>query len=508
MSDHSAPENQIPKEPSLSDPAQNLSGSNLPPVKKQSPLVLAAGLVILLLLVSVVLFLNKETPQTRIEALIVSGKITEAEKELAISELPPQSADFYRLIISAIAQRDSQHYFNALLGLRSAQKTLIKTSDLKNTINNLETELLEKTAALTDKLNTFFFEYTNTLLRNDLANHLSLFADTAVSQTQNPRRQITAEKSLFFTSFRTIRHKMKLLSVSEIGNSILAIRAEEELFTENNDNPSQGTAWVRKYFEAKQTADTFRLIREEVRETILNVSAEAASYKGYTFTIKKHEDDWESSVILKTQSGETIYTQTTAQAEFFADDYDNDSQLELMVRTYSGGAHCCYTLSVWELEEKPVLYSPGLEIFGMTISFEDIDQDGKKEFSTVNYSYDYAFTSHAGSVFPPMVYEYSNNQFRENTVKYTTLLKQHLQEIKAEIADFLTRLEHPNTCQSMQEIGWGADYKALIAAAVTDIYLLNGEPDAFAFLDEYYTCPDKPEFKAAVKKLYSGYKTK
>jgi hypothetical protein len=71
-------------------------------------------------------------------------------------------------------------------------------------------------------------------------------------------------------------------------------------------------------------------------------------------------------------------------------DINDDKTLELLVSTYSGGAHCCETLHVWALDDKAprkILEYPAGNAGGFEL--RDLDGDGRKELLLGDDSFAY-----------------------------------------------------------------------------------------------------------------------
>ena len=88
--------------------------------------------------------------------------------------------------------------------------------------------------------------------------------------------------------------------------------------------------------------------------------------------------------------------------------FDNDNIPEIIITTYSGGAHCCtnHLVYTWQNDEF-IPIDLGYRDGGGGI-FEDIDNDGNIEFLTVDNSFLYRFSSYAGSVPPTMILTFNN----------------------------------------------------------------------------------------------------
>jgi hypothetical protein len=107
-------------------------------------------------------------------------------------------------------------------------------------------------------------------------------------------------------------------------------------------------------------------------------------------------------------------------------DLDNNGTDEVIVSTYSGGAHCCtsFVIYTWQ-KDKFVKTETGL-LDGMGGSFEDLNQDQKYEFVTIDNAFLYAFSSYAGSFPPSKIYTFQQGKLEDVTRKYPQELRKTL----------------------------------------------------------------------------------
>lgn len=90
-------------------------------------------------------------------------------------------------------------------------------------------------------------------------------------------------------------------------------------------------------------------------------------------------------------------------------DINGDGQPEAVIRTWSGGAHCCYGLRVYSLGEqaRPILAPEPSNCDGR---FEDLDGDGRLEYLSCDDAFAYAFCPFAFSPLPRVVLRYDAAQ--------------------------------------------------------------------------------------------------
>lgn len=96
-----------------------------------------------------------------------------------------------------------------------------------------------------------------------------------------------------------------------------------------------------------------------------------------------------------------------------ADDSDitGDGTADIIIEEYSGGAHCCYTVRVFEaMPDGSMRQSMEMEtLHGHR--FEDVNADGILELVTADFAYAYAFTSFASLDYPELIYAYRGGEY-------------------------------------------------------------------------------------------------
>lgn len=110
-------------------------------------------------------------------------------------------------------------------------------------------------------------------------------------------------------------------------------------------------------------------------------------------------------------------------------DLDNNGIPEVIVRTYSGGAHCCTNHLIYRWEnQRFVKTETGMLNAGGGI-FQDLNGDGNLEFLSDNNAFLYAFSSYAGSFPPSLIYRFQNGELIDVTRQFPEILKTRLQQM-------------------------------------------------------------------------------
>jgi len=139
-----------------------------------------------------------------------------------------------------------------------------------------------------------------------------------------------------------------------------------------------------------------------------------------------------------------------------AADLDGDGEPEVIVSTFSGGAHCCLTARV--LTWDGTGYQP-LDIAWGDVGFrlDDVDGDGRPELVGQDPVFSAAFTAYAASAFPPLVLHVDHGRTVDVTRSFPKVVR----------ADAASRLK------DLRKARRGDDIRGLLAAYVADEYLLG-----------------------------------
>lgn len=130
---------------------------------------------------------------------------------------------------------------------------------------------------------------------------------------------------------------------------------------------------------------------------------------------------------------------TTDTAAMFAGieliDLDSDGTAEVVVQTFTGGAHCCLatTTYTWQDEQFNPVYFGYLD--GGGGDFKDLNGDGLMEFVTFDNAFLYSFSSYAGSYPPSVILTYDNGAYRDTTTQFTNYLEDTASAMRFTVED-------------------------------------------------------------------------
>ncbi|WP_404787096.1 hypothetical protein [Altericista sp. CCNU0014] len=123
--------------------------------------------------------------------------------------------------------------------------------------------------------------------------------------------------------------------------------------------------------------------------------------------------------VLKLKRSVTTWIMGTVELK----DLDRNAAPEVVVSTYTGGAHCCteYTIHGWQKSKFTTAETGPLDSGGG--QFQDLDGNGTLEFLSVDNAFLYAFDSYAGSFPPTRIYEYKAGKLVNTTRQYPKVLR-------------------------------------------------------------------------------------
>jgi hypothetical protein len=116
-------------------------------------------------------------------------------------------------------------------------------------------------------------------------------------------------------------------------------------------------------------------------------------------------------------------------------DLDADGTPEVVVQTFTGGAHCCqmYTTYTWQAGQfTPTYFGP---LDGGGGRFEDLNGDGRLEFITADNAFFYAFGPYVTSYPPQVILSYDQGQFHDVTAQFPRVLTPIAEEMRQIVDD-------------------------------------------------------------------------
>lgn len=151
-------------------------------------------------------------------------------------------------------------------------------------------------------------------------------------------------------------------------------------------------------------------------------------------------------------------------------DLDNNGSSEVIVQTYSGGAHCCTNFTIYDWQGERFTKTETGNSDGGGGEFKDLDGDRRLEFVTYDNAFLYTFSSYAGSFPPSRILSYRNGQFANVTRNYP-------QELRSTAWRMY---------QAFQERRGDSDINGLLAGYVAQKILLGEYQQGWDFMLVHY----------------------
>ncbi len=161
---------------------------------------------------------------------------------------------------------------------------------------------------------------------------------------------------------------------------------------------------------------------------------------------------------------------------------------DLVVQTFSGGAHCCFSWFVYELGPTldKVLQSPDSNCDG---EMKDLNGDGTMEFITCDDLFAYKYCCFAGSPLVKVIMEYEPGR------GYVPASPQFPQ---AYTEDIVRDRQDAIGAKAQDKCEWDNSTKCSVLPVVLD-YLYSGRQDkAWAELHNYYRFQDEKTFRQEI----------
>ncbi|MFZ4575751.1 MAG: hypothetical protein ACOYN0_15255 [Phycisphaerales bacterium] len=169
------------------------------------------------------------------------------------------------------------------------------------------------------------------------------------------------------------------------------------------------------------------------------------------------------------------------------EDLNGDGIQELLIVAYSGGAHCCYTVTLLELSTPPRVIATINAVNGMGAEKQE---SGEILLNIADQSFDYWKAPHAGSPFPSVFYRLKSGRLEiamERMLRADPdLAPDKLQALATEIL-----ATHANNPAELNSDMW---------RAMLDLMYAGREPEAWSFFDACW--PDSRAGKEDFKKEF------
>jgi hypothetical protein len=198
------------------------------------------------------------------------------------------------------------------------------------------------------------------------------------------------------------------------------------------------------------------------------------------------------------RSGQVVYDKPILDSDYYRlaefenqvpkiVDLDGDSEPEVVVDLFSGGAHCCTASWIYRYQPRQRTYD-FIQVNWRDIGYklQDLDQDGIPEFKSADASFAYAFSSFAGSGFPIAIWQYRQGRLINVTRRYPKLV----------YADALRYWQIYERVRSED-----SEVKGILAAYLANKYLLGQAEDGWKQVRAAYQDKDREQYFTELRKF-------
>ncbi len=211
----------------------------------------------------------------------------------------------------------------------------------------------------------------------------------------------------------------------------------------------------------------------------------------YTTSLKIYDDD------------KSIYKRIFEGRVSDVKEYDlnNDGNKEILVDSYSGGAHCCTSLYLGKFTSGRFDFIDSIYWGNSFYEIKDLNNNGKQEIEGVNDMFAYAFTNYAASGLNILIYAFQDNRFVDVTKDFPKLVEENIGSYMEALKPFTTDTSFAcpeNDNEDTFNTDAGA-VKALLAPIVADYYALGEVQKGYELVDSLYKCVDKNKFIGVLK---------
>ncbi|MEM9803678.1 MAG: hypothetical protein AAF959_00235 [Cyanobacteria bacterium P01_D01_bin.56] len=159
------------------------------------------------------------------------------------------------------------------------------------------------------------------------------------------------------------------------------------------------------------------------------------SYEHYDNLAETDDTNLSYQLVYQGEDRQQIDELTFLFAEFELRDLDNDDTAEVIVRNYSGGAHCCTNTAIYRWDGMAFTATETGYIDGMGAHLEDIDGDGNTEVTIFDQAFLYKFGSYVESFPPAVILAYRGGELIDITHQFPERLREQAETVKTTFLD-------------------------------------------------------------------------
>ena len=156
-------------------------------------------------------------------------------------------------------------------------------------------------------------------------------------------------------------------------------------------------------------------------------------------------------------------------------DLDGNGEVEVIVDTYTGGAHCCSISAIYGWDPTANQYRHLVQYWGdPSYSLKDLGGAPGEELVSADPRFAYTFCAYVCSAMPVLIYRYENfalvdvtKQFPQQLRSQNRDLRKSIRELAAKKSDhYAIRGVLPALCANLYRLGQGAACRAQLQTAL------------------------------------------
>ena len=155
------------------------------------------------------------------------------------------------------------------------------------------------------------------------------------------------------------------------------------------------------------------------------------SYTHHSEMDEQDENNLSYQLLYGGEKQEAVDTLAWTFAEFQLQDLDSDGTEEIIVRNYSGGAHCCTNTTIhrWTGEAFSSVETGYLDGIGPDIA--DVNGDGYVEMAVPHQAFLYRFGSYAESFPPVTFFTYRDGELVDATRQFPERIREQIETLQS-----------------------------------------------------------------------------
>ncbi len=199
--------------------------------------------------------------------------------------------------------------------------------------------------------------------------------------------------------------------------------------------------------------------------------------------------DFENVATISTAGQPQLEIPATAFGLLTGKDLTGEGNPDVVIETYSGGAHCCFGTYLFDLGSQPEMLLDA-QTGNCGGQFQDLNGDGVYEFTTCDDSFAYTYCPYVASPKVMVVLALDKEK------GYIPANPKYAGQYAESIGESRTRATRGAAGESGE---WDNTNKCSVLPLVLNL-LYSGQPDqAWQGYDQYYTGPDKDRWRVEIQ---------